>query len=286
MYNKKMITDQFNRIFKRIKHKFVRETSKLRLVSLGKIIEKLRELPDFPSSACTNSQYLDLTLLGCRETHTLLRDATRRDIRINPDKTYRFEPTLSSDKLLSLFNKYGSDKSNKHNYHELYGYLLSKSTKELRAILEIGLGTNNPDVPSNMGTGGHPGASLRAWKDFSPECQVFGADIDERILFTEERIQTFQLDQLSDESWGNFLKQVGDQKFDLIIDDGLHSPSANLNTIKFLINYVAVNGFLIIEDVAERSLPVWETFVDLSPTEWQVQIIKMRKAFVICIQPS
>ena len=137
-----------------------------------------------------------------------------------------------------------------------------------------------------MGTGGHPGASLRAWRDFSPECQVFGADIDERILFTEERIQTFQLDQLSDESWGNFLKQIGDQKFDLIIDDGLHSPTANLNTIKYLVNLVDVNGFLIIEDVAERSLSVWETFVDLSPAEWQVQIIKMRKAFVICIQPK
>ena len=53
-------------------------------------------------------------------------------------------------------------------------------------IFEVGLGTNNVDVPSNMGKDGKPGASLRAWRDYFPN-----ADIDTRILFKEDKIQTF-----------------------------------------------------------------------------------------------
>jgi len=44
-------------------------------------------------------------------------------------------------------------------------------------------------------------------------------------------------------------KKCGSKKFDIIIDDGLHSISANLNTILFAINNINVNGTILIEDI-------------------------------------
>ena len=65
----------------------------------------------------------------------------------------------------------------------------------IRNIFEIGLGTNYKNIVSNMGINGKPGASLRAFRDYCPNASVFGADIDKRILFEEERIKTFYVDQ-------------------------------------------------------------------------------------------
>ena len=42
-------------------------------------------------------------------------------------------------------------------------------------VLELGLGSNNPDVPSNMGVFGVPGASHRGWREaVSQRCGVRG----------------------------------------------------------------------------------------------------------------
>ena len=71
-------------------------------------------------------------------------------------------------------------------------------------ILEIGLGTNNVDVVSNMGRDGIPGASLRAFRDYLINSKIYGADIDKSILFSEERIETYFVDQTNDTSFENF----------------------------------------------------------------------------------
>ena len=97
-------------------------------------------------------------------------------------------------KLRELYDHYGSDKAKYHDYHLLYGSLLSEPTS-VTALLEIGLGTNNPHLVSNMGKRGRPGGSLRAFRDFLPKAQIYGADIDRQILFEEDRITTFFADQ-------------------------------------------------------------------------------------------
>jgi hypothetical protein len=58
--------------------------------------------------------------------------------------------------LAALFERYGSDKSGTHDYYHLYGAILSRA--HIGSLLEIGLGTNNEDVLSNMGAQGRPGA--------------------------------------------------------------------------------------------------------------------------------
>ena len=123
------------------------------------------------------------------------------------------------------------------------------NTTDKLNILEIGLGTNNPTLVSSMGSGGRPGASLYAFKQYLPNANIYGADIDKNILFNEERINTCYVDQLDIKTFDNIKNTFGNIKYDLIIDDGLHSIGANLNTLLFALNNIKINGWIIIEDI-------------------------------------
>ena len=93
----------------------------------------------------------------------------------------------------------------------------------------MGIGTIDLTITHNMGANGVPGASLKGWKQFFPVAQIFGADIDTNILFKEERIETFYVDQLN----GPLIKSMWlsntelKDDFDIIIEDGLHTIEAN-----------------------------------------------------------
>jgi SAM-dependent methyltransferase len=187
-------------------------------------------------------------------------------------------------RLAELLNRNGSDKANlkKHNYHELYGYIL-REPASISAVLEIGLGTNNVDVVSNMSKFGRPGASLRAFRDFLPNAKIFGADVDERILFTEERIETHFVDQ-TDQTTLDDLARVLPDGFDLIIDDGLHSPEANLATLMFGLKKVKPGGWVVVEDVVPQALPVWKIAARLVPAEFQVHILQAKTSYVFAVR--
>jgi hypothetical protein len=78
---------------------------------------------------------------------------------------------------------------------------------------------NNPDLQSNMTVDGMPGASLRVWRDYYKHAQIHEADIDKDILFQENRITTFYVDQLNTPSIETMWKEIGIQNFDIIIED-------------------------------------------------------------------
>jgi hypothetical protein len=159
------------------------------------------------------------------------------------------------DELQALFISYGSDKATTHNYHLLYSCLFNPD--EVGRVFEIGLGTNNLDVASNMGALGKPGASLRAFRDFFPRSDIFGADIDSRVLFAEDRIICFEVDQHKIESLEGLSSKIGQPEFDLMIDDGLHAPVANLNSLCFFANHIRRDGWIVIEDVPWMNLFFW-----------------------------
>ena len=164
-------------------------------------------------------------------------------------------------RLSSLFDLYGSDKGrNGYHifYHQIIDELLSKNENAIR-IFEIGLGTNNIDVPSNMGIHGKPGASLRAFRDYSPRIWVTGADIDRRVLFQEQRIETYFVDQLNIGTLQPLLDKVRESH--LVIDDGLHTPEANLNVILACREAMTSGSWLVIEDIAKTdlNLNLWGT---------------------------
>ena len=189
----------------------------------------------------------------------------------------------SIKELEILLNKYGSDKAYKHNYHILYGKLLTPREK-ISNILEIGLGTNKTDLVSSMGKEGNPGASLRAFRDFCSNAEVIGADIDKRILFKEDRIKTYYVDQTSNSSLNN-LQDKFTNKFDLIIDDGLHSPDANINTLRVATTLIKKGGSIVIEDINFKAIDIWMTISNLLPSNiFKSQIIEAEGALLFLVQ--
>ena len=183
--------------------------------------------------------------------------------------------------LESLFKKYGSDKSSSHNYHKIYGALF-KNKKKVKKILEIGLGTNNINIPSNMGIKGKPGASVRAFRDFFDNAMIFGADIDKKILFRENRIKTFYLDQTKIKSLNQFFKKNG--KFDLIVDDGLHVPYANINVLISSLNYVSDKGWIIVEDIPYKARPIWEVVSFILSKKYHNYLIKTKNSLIFLVK--
>ena len=158
----------------------------------------------------------------------------------------------SNQILTDLMNLHGSDKggkNNHHNYSDYYSELFYNNKNNIKNFLEIGLGSNNTNIPSNMGSDGIPLASLRAWKDFFKNANIFGADIDKNILKNEDRIKTFYVDQTDPKSIKEMFEKIGIKKFDIILEDGLHEFNANLCFFENSINFLEDDGTYIIEDV-------------------------------------
>src|SRR5437762_434044 len=103
---------------------------------------------------------------------------------------------LAPTKMCRVMTKYGSDKGRLNNYTPVYSALFKDCYDRPLRVFELGLGSNNTALPSNMGPYGAPGASLRGWRELFPHALVYGADIDRGILFQEDRIKTFYCDQL------------------------------------------------------------------------------------------
>lgn len=224
----------------------------------------------------------DLTIAAARETVPRMLDvmmaATRRHGVTIPAHDYSHP---SSGELGELFTRHGSDKSTQHNYHHLYASILGPRREENLALLEIGLGTNHDDVVSNMGSGARPGASLRAWRDYLPNASIFGADVDSRILFTEDRIQTRYVDQTHPETFDT----MGMPILDMVIDDGLHSPHANLATLAWAIGQVRAGGWIVIEDIRPSTVPVWHLMaLALPPERFYCQVVRAIHGFLFVVE--
>lgn len=189
---------------------------------------------------------------------------------------------FSSKSLKKILDEYGSDKANRHKYHHVYGAILCDKDN-VKNIFEIGLGTNNIDVVSSMGTNGKPGASLRAFRDFCPNANIYGADVDKRILFEEERIKTFFVDQTNPKTFDPILN-VLPKNFDLVIDDGLHSPNANLASLEFGLKIVKVGGSVVIEDIGDKAITFWETVAALLPKTYEANIYSSDWSLVFVVK--
>ena len=154
--------------------------------------------------------------------------------------------------MCKIFKDSGSDKSTYHNYTPLYDCLFSDFVGKESNFFELGLGTNNTDVPSNMGKDGVPGASLYAFRTYLKNANICGADIDSRILFQDNNIWTFYVDQTDPKAIEYLWNSFEDTKFDIIIDDGLHSFPANKTFFDNSIHMLEEGGFYIIEDILLR----------------------------------
>jgi len=176
--------------------------------------------------------------------------------------------------LCEIMGRHGSDKgsininSSWHNYTTFY-YSIFKDLREKKLrIFELGLGTNNINLPSNMGANGIPCASLYGWQEFFPNSDIFGADIDTDILVNSNNIKTFYCDQTNPHiikyMWNENNLQ---ENFDIIIEDGLHTFNANVCFFENSIHKLKPNGYYIIEDISNNDTDLFINKIK----EWETQ---------------
>lgn len=164
--------------------------------------------------------------------------------------------SLLAKNLKGSFDRHGSDKATGHNYHIAYAQVIELIQLAPNGMMEIGLGSNNRKIASNMGRKASPGASLRAFEE-NTVGPLFGCDIDQDALFETPRTKCFVLDQLDREGlWS--LAQDWNPKLDLLIDDGLHSITANINSLALGLLLTHNDGIVVIEDIRSNSLSLWE----------------------------
>ncbi len=180
--------------------------------------------------------------------------ASRRDHKI----VIRYRKDITS-LLSSLCDKYGSDKGSadlsvgpyhwpSHTYADYYSVLFAHARDSICNVFECGIGN------SKMGEQYKPGASLRVWRDYFPHAKVVGADIVEENLFTDDRINTYYVDQTDPGSVRKLWDLVDVESFDLMIDDGLHTYEAGICFFENSIQKLSEEGIYVIEDVMPENL--------------------------------
>jgi hypothetical protein len=160
--------------------------------------------------------------------------------------------------IKALLDSQGTDKG--RILGGLYGVMLQPAREYFRCVVEIGIGTMIPGVPSSMvGFGAdsyRPGASLRAWRDFFPNAAVHGIDVAaDTQIDGEARITTHLCDSSNADHAATVLKAIAPLIPDLIIDDGLHSASAQIATLRNFFPALRAAGLYVVEDVIPSDVP-------------------------------
>jgi len=155
--------------------------------------------------------------------------------------TSKLSSTLTP--LCEIMINQGSDKGGGwHNYTLVYSELFTGIKSKVRNVFELGIGTINS------------GASIKGWKEYFKKAKIYGADIDENILFEEERIKTFYCDQTSPESIAQLWSNFENVEFDFILEDGLHEYNANICFLENSLHKVKKGGFYVIEDIVVNDI--------------------------------
>ena len=142
--------------------------------------------------------------------------------------------------LEELFNKYGCDKAVKHNYHTVYEPEFEAIRNETINILEVGV---------------FKGDSVRAWLEFFPNATIYGIDVFTRVkpedidVLQHERVKWLKADSTNIAVRDQIKKEWPRIRFDIVIDDGLHTPDANAKTLHNLFPLLKKNGKFYVEDV-------------------------------------
>lgn len=151
--------------------------------------------------------------------------------------------------LNELMVKYGTDKQREvHNYVQFYEQYFAKLKNEKLKILEIGI------YRPPLGSRASVGASLKTWRDYFVNSEIYGVDLDPFTDVDDDRIKTVRANQelrfnngdmngLSDviEKFGN--------DFDIIIEDGGHTMLQQQLTLGFMFKFLKPKGLFIIEDL-------------------------------------
>jgi hypothetical protein len=227
------------------------------------------------SSGSTFRARAGLTLQSAQQTFPLIGSL----VKLFPTEAR----SSGTSELAALFNQYGSDKSSSHDYHLVYAPLLGPRRGDPLRLLEIGHGTNNPDVVANMG---RPESRGPHYGRFAISVQMRGClarTFDRRVLFNEDRIQTYYVDQIKASSFDELYANLVDGMFDLVIDDGPHSPNANIATMLFALKILRPHGFFIVEDIRSDSISIWQVVAALLPENYSPKVVQAKSGRLFMI---
>jgi hypothetical protein len=149
------------------------------------------------------------------------------------------------DPLSRLAILYGTDKFGYHDYTPNYHELLSARRGQRLSMLEIGVG--------GYGDEKRGGESLEVWRDYFPEAQITGIDIQKKTMDLGPRVSIMQGSQID----SAFLEAVVRERgpFDIILDDGSHRNEHVVETFGMLYPRLKQQGVYIVEDVQTAFIP-------------------------------
>lgn len=155
--------------------------------------------------------------------------------------------------LCELAEKYGSDKCPQicHTYTPFYYELLKDKRQSFKKVLELGIGSKRmmPTAVEHY----QVGASLRMWRDFFPNAQIYGVDKSRSCIFQDDRIETFLMDTKNKHEMERLIFKIGSD-IDLVIDDGSHRTGAQLKVAKKLLSLLDKKVIYIVEDVINPNI--------------------------------
>jgi 23S rRNA U2552 (ribose-2'-O)-methylase RlmE/FtsJ len=143
---------------------------------------------------------------------------------------------MKATPLCKIGYQYGTDKSPliKHPYTPVYYDLLKRRINSVKKVLELGVWC---------------GASLRMWRDFFPNAQIYGIDVlQECKLVKGERIKVFVGDSRDERFVKNIILNAIGTDVDLFVDDGSHWPNYQALTCK-IFKPLLPKALYLIEDV-------------------------------------
>ena len=151
--------------------------------------------------------------------------------------------------LCGLATKYCTDKTvynlftHKHPYTPIYSMFLGALRTVGRPLIIGEIGVLN-------------GASIRMWNDYFVEAEIHAFDIDPKALKSVEQIPNVKTHILDGDNALQINKTfIGLPQFDLLLEDASHCLGHQVTCLRECMKYVAVGGFLIIEDIF-RAIPL------------------------------
>lgn len=146
-----------------------------------------------------------------------------------------FKDWYKKDLLYQLSLKYKPTKR-RHDYLKRYNYHFYPIRENVRKVLEIGVDR---------------GESLAIWKEYFPNAEIHGLDINPDCkIYNEDRIKI----KIGDQSDTEFLEKFGNENkfFDIIIDDGSHMHDHIIKSYTSLFPYLNNGGYYVVEDVVNN----------------------------------
>jgi len=159
--------------------------------------------------------------------------------------------------------KYDSDKVIS-GYLDVYDQLFERLVQQPIKLLEIGI---------------YHGGSMRLWRDYFPNGQIVGVDLNiPEDLKNEERIQVFQGSQDDGEFLHRVTSHAAPAGFDIIIDDASHLGSLTKQTFWHLFDqHLKPGGLYIIEDWGTGYWEDWPDGRAQQQSSWWSQLLQKLK---------